>query len=102
MTERAPPVSPSPRQIEPYQLGRTAADVEDQGQIRVVVEKGCATRNRQPRLRLARQNLDPQPQLAVDSLDELLAVLGHAAGFRRHQACAGDVVPAHLGSTDSE
>src|SRR5690606_2502035 len=58
VTQRAPPIATALRQIEPHQFGRSSSDIEDQSEVRVVVQEGRATGDSQSRLGLPREDFN--------------------------------------------
>src|SRR5690606_4756953 len=58
--------------------------------------------DRQPRFRAAVDDLQPEPRLALDPFEELGAVGGAAAGFRRDQPGAAHRAAAQLVAADLE
>ncbi len=100
--ERPPPVASASAEVEPHQFGRSAADIEHQGEVGAAVEQRRAARHGEPRLGLGRQQLDLEAHLVTHTLEELGAVLGDAAGLRRHEARSHDLCAVELGGADAQ
>ncbi len=86
---RAPPgVDPRPgiALVDQHQLGRAAADVEDQRRSVPGLEQFVAAEYREPRLFGRRDDVEHDPGFAANALGELPAVGGAAAGFGRDRA----------------
>ncbi len=90
------------RQAQPHQLGRAAADVEDDGEGRAAVEQRRAAGDHQPRLLVAGDDLDGNAGLGAHPLQELVAVLRAPAGLGADRAREGHPAPRHLAGADRE
>ena len=90
------------RQINPDKLGRAAANIDDKQLLGLGRDKRRARDHREPRLFLGGDDLELEPRLTPNLLDELPAVLGAAAGFGGHQAHPCDVMAIELLTTDPQ
>ena len=89
-------------EVDPDELRRAAADVEEDDAGGVRVDQRGAAGDGEPRLGLARDDLEREAGLLADAVDELRAVLGRAAGLGGDQPGAGDVAVGELGAADLE
>ena len=71
-------------EIEPDEFGRTAANIEDQCVVALLVDERCAPRNRKASLGLAPDDFKRKPRFALNAGDEVRPVFCNAAGFRRN------------------
>ncbi len=102
---RAPP-TPDPGHpahlVDQHQLGRTAADVEDQRRAVAGLQQFVAAEHREPSFFRGFDNLERDPGLVADPFEELAAVGCTAAGFGRDRAGQGDVAAAKLVGADRQ
>ena len=82
--------------VEPGDLRRAAADVEDDHRLRIRVGEGGAARHGEIRFRPAIDDLELEPELVLNAVDEGRAVGGEAAGFGRDHAGPGDAARLDL------
>ncbi len=75
-------------EIEPDELGRPAADVEDEHGRGLVVDQRGAAGDRELGLRLAADDFQRETRPVFDAVEELRAVGGGPAGLRRDEARA--------------
>ncbi|CDX24681.1 hypothetical protein MPL3356_410016 [Mesorhizobium plurifarium] len=87
-------------QVDQRDLGRSAADVEQHHALGVALDQRAAAGNGQARLGLAVDDLELQPGLALDPVQELDTVGGRAAGLRRDQPGFPDLAVAQLLAAD--
>ena len=80
--------------VDQHQLGRAAANVEDQGRAVARLEQAVAAEHRQPRFLLGRDDLEADAGLAPHPLDELAAVDRAAAGLGGDRAGEADAAAA--------
>src|ERR1019366_1941033 len=88
------------RAREPYEFGRTAADIEQQHAFGITVDQGAAAARRKARFGLAVDDFQLETGLVQHPGDEFVAVLGAAAGLRRDEARARDPARLHFVATD--
>src|SRR5256885_16477148 len=69
--------------VDQYQLGRAAADVEDQRRAVARLEQFVAAEDGQPGLLLRLDDVEDDPRRFAHALDEFAAVGGSAAGLGR-------------------
>ena len=72
--------------VDQHQLGRAAADVEDQRRAVAGLEQEVAAEHGEPRFLLRRDDVEHDAGLAPHPLDEIAAVDGAAAGLGRDRA----------------
>ena len=89
-------------EVEQDQLRGAAADVEHEDVVAARVDKRRRAGYGEPRLHLARQDLDLEAELVAHAREEFPAVLGDAAGFRGDEARAAHLGAAELGGADFE
>ena len=70
-----------PRDVDQRDFRRAAADVEQHDAVGVVVDQRAAARDGEPRLGLAVDDLEIEPGLGLDAVEEFAAVFGRAAGL---------------------
>ena len=87
---------------EPDQLGRAAADVEQDDAFGRGVDQRCAAGGGEQRLGLAIGDLEIEPDDFAHPLEELAAVDGRTTGLGRDQPRAGDAAVVHLVAADRE
>ena len=90
------------RAAEQHQFGRAAADVEQDHALGVRIDQRRAAGGGEPRLGLAVDDFERDPDLLADAGQELGPVGGGAAGFGRDQPRAGDAAVRHLVAADGE
>ena len=88
--------------LDQDELGRTAADVEDNRGPDPVLEQNVTAEHGQARFLLRRDHVEPDARLALDALDEFGAVAGAAAGLGGHRSGEADIAPPQLVSADLE
>ena len=88
--------------LDQHQLGRSAADVEDQRRPVARLEQLVAAEHRQPRFLLRGDDLQRDAGLALDPVDEIAAVDGAAAGLGRDRARQGDMAAPELVGADRQ
>lgn len=81
---------------QPDDFRGAAADIEEHEIGGRRIGKRAAAGCSEPRFRLAVDDLEPQPRLPRDAIDEFFAVGGGAAGFRRDETRARDTASVHL------
>ena len=84
----APAAAVAGHEVDPDELGRAAADVEEDGAGGRRIDQRGAAGDGEACLGLARDDLELEPGLGAHALDELGAVLGRAAGLGGDQAGA--------------
>ena len=77
----SPPRRAHPPAVEPDDLRRAAADIEEHGAFRLRIEQREAALGGEPRLRAAVDDLEVQPELRTDAAEKFAAVVGDPAGF---------------------
>jgi len=88
--------------LQPHQLGRSAADVEDDGIGMLRIGQGGTARHREIGFGLPVDHLEFQVKVLADALDEGLAVLGQSAGLGCHEASPRHVLGGHLVPADAQ
>ena len=90
------------RPAEPHQLGRAAADIEQDDAASGRIEQLGATGRRQSRLGRRIDDFEFEAGLVGDAGAELLAILGRAAGRGGDQPGAHHAARAHLVAADQQ
>ncbi len=86
----------SPTSVQPDDLRGAAADIEQNDRLGVAIGEFAATGDGQRGFGFTVDDLEPQPQALAHLVEELGAVFGGAASFRRDQARARDAARHHL------
>ena len=88
--------------LDPHQLGRAAADIEQDGATAPGVEQRRAADHRKRRLGLAVDHFEPDAGLGLDAIPKAIGVRGRAAGLGRDQAKAAGLPGLDLVAADRE
>ncbi len=102
---RTPPQNPRwpsmISQIEPNQLRRPAANVEDQRTFVGAIQQRRHTARRQPRLFDRRNDVEVEPRLLRDACNKRFAILCRAARLGRDRTRRSHAALAHLHRADT-
>ena len=88
--------------IDVHQLGRSAADVEDQRRAFAGLHQIVAAQHREPGFLGGRNDVEDDPRLAADAFGQLFAVARAAARLGRHRARQRDMAAAQLVGADRQ